>query len=95
MFAAVVTRADVARGKPHPDLYLEAARRLGIAPGAALALEDSPTGARAAIAAGMPVVIVPDLVPPPPEVAAQAGGVFASLDAAREAAARAWGVAAD
>src|SRR5215217_2721987 len=50
-FAAVVTRADVARGKPHPDLYLEAARRLGVAPGECLALEDSPTGARAALAA--------------------------------------------
>ncbi len=89
-FAAVVTRADVARGKPHPDLYLEAAARLGVAPGAALAVEDSPTGARAALAAGMPVVVVPDLVPTPPEVAARAAGVFPSLDALREAAARAW-----
>jgi HAD superfamily hydrolase (TIGR01509 family) len=90
LFAAVVTRADVARGKPHPDLYLEAARRLGVAPAACLALEDSPTGARAAMAAGMPLVIVPDLVAPPPAVAAGAAGVYASLDLVREAAARAW-----
>ena len=89
-FAAVVTRADVARGKPHPDLYLEAAARLGVAPEAALAVEDSPTGARAALAAGMPVVVVPDLVPTPPDVAARVVGVFDSLDAVREAAARAW-----
>jgi HAD superfamily hydrolase (TIGR01509 family) len=94
LFAAVVTRADVARGKPHPDLYLEAARRLGAAPGLCLALEDSPTGARAAIAAGMPVVVVPDLVEPPPDVAARAAGVYASLDLVREAAARAWGAPA-
>jgi HAD superfamily hydrolase (TIGR01509 family) len=94
-FAAVVTRADVARGKPHPDLYLEAAARLGAAPAACLALEDSPTGARAAIAAGMPVVVVPDLVPAPPDVIALAAGVYDSLDAVREAAARAWGISVE
>ena len=89
-FAAVVTRADVARGKPHPDLYLEAAARLGLAPADCLALEDSPTGARAAIAAGMPVVLVPDLVVAPPELCALAAGVYDSLDAVREAAMRSW-----
>jgi HAD superfamily hydrolase (TIGR01509 family) len=89
-FAAVVTRADVARGKPHPDLYLEAARRLGIAPAACLALEDSPTGTEAALAAGMPVLVVPDLVPLPPALAARAAGVYASLHDVRAAAARAW-----
>ena len=90
-FSTVVTRADVARGKPHPDLYLEAAARLGIAPAESLALEDSPTGAQAALAAGMPVVVVPDLVPLPPNVAALAAGVFDSLHAVRGAAAQAWG----
>jgi HAD superfamily hydrolase (TIGR01509 family) len=89
VFSAIVTRADVARGKPHPDLYLEAAARLGAAPESTLALEDSPTGARAAIAAGMMVVVVPDLVALPPEVAS-AVTVFESLDAVREAARRAW-----
>lgn len=89
-FRAVVTRADVARGKPHPDLYLEAAARLHVAPAACLALEDSPTGARAALAAGMPVIVVPDLVAPPADLAAQLAGVFDSLDAVREAARRAW-----
>jgi len=91
VFSAVVTRADVARGKPHPDLYLEAATRLGAAPDASLALEDSPTGAQAALAAGMPVVVVPDLVPVPPNVSALAAGVFDSLHAVRVAAAHAWG----
>lgn len=91
-FHAVVTRADVERGKPHPDLYLEAARRLGVAPADCLALEDSPTGTRAAIAAGMPVLIVPDLVVPPDELKSRAAGVYASLDAVREAAMQAWRV---
>lgn len=91
VFAGVVTRADVARGKPHPDLYLAAAARLGVAPEASLALEDSPTGAQAALAAGMPVVVVPDLVPVPPNVSALAAGVFDSLHAVRRAAADTWG----
>lgn len=90
-FQAVVTRPEVARGKPYPDLYLEAARRLGVLPRDALALEDSPTGARAAIAAGMPVLLVPDLVQPPPELVAQSAGVYESLIDVRAAAARAWG----
>lgn len=89
-FSVVVTRADVARGKPNPDLYLEAAARLSVSPAACLALEDSPTGARAAIAAAMPVIIVPDMVSPPADVAAQTAGIYPSLDAVREAAARLW-----
>jgi HAD superfamily hydrolase (TIGR01509 family) len=90
LFGAVVTRVDVARGKPHPDLYLEAAARLGVAPVDCLAVEDSPAGARSALAAGMPVVVVPDLVPPPPELAARLAGVYDSLHAVREAAERLW-----
>lgn len=91
LFSVVVTRADVARGKPHPDLYLEAAVRLDAAPADCLAVEDSPAGARSALAAGMPVVVVPDLVAPPPELAARLAGVYPSLDEVRLAAARAWG----
>jgi len=90
LFDAVVTRADVAHGKPHPDLYLEASARLGVAPAAALAVEDSPAGTQAAIAAGMPVVVVPDLVHPPHDVTPHVAGVFDSLDALRETAARLW-----
>ena len=60
-------------------------------PDACLALEDSPTGARAALAAGMPVLIVPDLVTPPEELAALATGVYESLHHVRDAAHRAWG----
>ena len=56
LFAVSVAVDEVAQGKPAPDLYLEAARRLGVAPGRCIAIEDSPVGARAAIAAGMTTV---------------------------------------
>lgn len=46
----------VERGKPHPDIYLHAARELGVRPAEALALEDTPTGVKSARAAGMTVV---------------------------------------
>ncbi len=51
----------LAAGKPEPHVYLEAAKALGINPANCLALEDSPTGARAAVAAGMICYAVPDL----------------------------------
>lgn len=89
-FAAIVTRGEVARGKPHPDLYLEVAARLGVAPEHSLALEDSPTGARAAVAARMPVIVVPDLVLPPNDLLPLLAGVFPSLHAVRAAVAECW-----
>jgi HAD superfamily hydrolase (TIGR01509 family) len=67
-FDAIVTRDDVARGKPFPDLYLQAARELGFRPRDCVALEDSYNGVRAAAAAGMPVLMIPDLLPPTPEM---------------------------
>lgn len=59
-FPVRVSGDDVPHGKPAPDIYLEAARRLGVAPSAALTLEDSPNGARAAVAAGMICYAIPD-----------------------------------
>ncbi|MBI5666437.1 MAG: HAD family phosphatase [Chloroflexi bacterium] len=56
-----VSAESVGRGKPAPDVYLETARRLGVKPADCLALEDSPNGARAAVAAGMTCYAVPDL----------------------------------
>jgi HAD superfamily hydrolase (TIGR01509 family) len=58
-FDAVVCREDAARPKPEPDLYLEATRRLGAPPEAAVAFEDSSTGALAARRAGLWCVVVP------------------------------------
>lgn len=67
-FHAVVAHADVTRHKPHPDPYLEAARRLNVHPTLCLALEDSHPGVRAAHAAGMMTVMVPDILDPNEEM---------------------------
>ena len=64
-FAAVVTGDEVARGKPHPEPYLTAARVLGVSPLDCVAIEDSPTGVRAAVAAGVPTIAVPHVVSVP------------------------------
>ena len=64
-FDTVVTGDVVSRGKPDPEPYLEAARRLGVDPRDCLAVEDSPTGAASADAAGCVVLVVPHLVPVP------------------------------
>jgi len=61
-FQSIVAAGDYARGKPAPDPFLEAARRLGVDPADCLALEDSHNGVRAAHAAGMMTVMVPDLL---------------------------------
>jgi HAD superfamily hydrolase (TIGR01509 family) len=82
-FDAVVTRDDVARGKPFPDLYLAAAAALGQPPGSCLALEDSHSGIRAAHAAGVPVIMVPDLLPATDEIRALALAVADNLDQVR------------
>lgn len=63
-FDILVTRDDVAQGKPHPEAFLRAAAAMGLPPGACLALEDSPPGIAAAHAAGTVAVMVPDLLPP-------------------------------
>ena len=62
-FQAVVAAGDYDRGKPSPDPFLAAATRLGAEPASCLALEDSHNGVRAAAAAGMMTVMVPDLLP--------------------------------
>jgi HAD superfamily hydrolase (TIGR01509 family) len=67
LFGATVSSEEVARGKPAPDVYLETARRLGVDPLACVAVEDSANGLRAAHAAGMPVIAVPNPHYPPDE----------------------------
>ena len=86
LFAAVVTRDDVTNPKPHPEPYLMAAGHLGLAPANCLAVEDSHSGVRAAHAAGMQTIMVPDLVQPSDEVAALCAHVMESLHHLREAA---------
>lgn len=62
LFATIVTADDVTHGKPAPDIFLEAARRMGAEPSSCLAVEDAPAGVAAARAAGMTVVAVPEPV---------------------------------
>jgi HAD superfamily hydrolase (TIGR01509 family) len=64
-FAVTVSSEEVTRGKPAPDVYLEAARRLSVDPRHAVAVEDSSNGMRSAAAAGMPVIAVPNPRYPP------------------------------
>jgi HAD superfamily hydrolase (TIGR01509 family) len=67
-FHALVAQGDYARGKPAPDPFLTAADRLGVDPVDCLALEDSHNGVRAAAAAGMMTIMVPDLLDPTEEM---------------------------
>ena len=80
LFKATVSSEEVGRGKPAPDVYLEAARRLGVEPNRAAAIEDSHNGIRAAKAAGMRVIAIPNQhFPPDEEALAQADVVLDSL----------------
>jgi HAD superfamily hydrolase (TIGR01509 family) len=82
-FRATVSSEEVERGKPAPDVYLEAARRLGVAPRSCAAVEDSHAGIRSASSAGMRVIAVPNASYPPGEEALElADAVIPSLAAA-------------
>jgi HAD superfamily hydrolase (TIGR01509 family) len=79
-FKVTVSSEEVARGKPAPDVYLEAARRLGVTPERSAAIEDSENGIRAAKAAGMRVIAIPNPhFPPDPEALEQADVTLGSL----------------
>ena len=80
-FQATVSSEEVARGKPAPDVYLEACRRLGVEPSRAAAVEDSHAGLASAKAAGMRVVAIPNpSFPPGDDALAEADVVLRSLD---------------
>ncbi|WP_270888008.1 HAD family hydrolase [Pedococcus sp. 5OH_020] len=64
-FAVVVTGDEVQHGKPHPEPYQAAARALGVEVADCVAIEDSPAGVRSAVAAGVPTLAVPHVVPVP------------------------------
>jgi HAD superfamily hydrolase (TIGR01509 family) len=80
MFEALVSSEEVARGKPAPDVFLEAARRLDVAPERCAAIEDSANGIRAAHAAGMRVLAIPNRrYPPAADALELADEVLASI----------------
>ena len=90
LFAVVVSSEEVPRGKPAPDVYLEAARRLGVSPERCAAVEDSSNGLRSAHAAGLRVLAIPNAhYPPAPDALALADVVLGSLDELTVAAVRA------
>jgi HAD superfamily hydrolase (TIGR01509 family) len=82
-FDVLVTRSDVETGKPHPETFLKAAALLNVDPSYCLALEDSHNGVRAAAAAGMATIMIPDLLHPTPEIARLCVGVLPSLNDVR------------
>ena len=80
-FRVTVSSEQVERGKPAPDVYLEAASRLGVTPERCAAIEDSQNGIRSAKAAGMRVIAIPNpRFPPPEEVLAEAAVVLGGIE---------------
>jgi HAD superfamily hydrolase (TIGR01509 family) len=80
-FRVTVSSEEVSNGKPAPDVYLEAAKRLHVDPHSCAAVEDSANGLRAAAAAGMTVIAFPNRdFPPPADALALADQVLGSLD---------------
>jgi HAD superfamily hydrolase (TIGR01509 family) len=78
-FACIVDGTEVMQSKPAPDIFLLAAERLGVAPREALVLEDSVNGVRAAVAGGLPCIMVPDMQDPDPELKSLATAVCHDL----------------
>lgn len=81
LFEVTVSSEEVARGKPAPDVYLEAARRMGVSPSVCAVIEDSANGIRSGLAAGMTVVAIPSPhFAPPPELLRSAAVVLSTID---------------
>lgn len=83
-FHAVLANGDYPRAKPHPDPYLKAAEALGVDPADCLALEDSHNGVRAASAAGMMTIMIPDLLDPTEEMESLCVRIARDLHEVRE-----------
>ena len=84
-FDEIISGEMVTRSKPEPDIFLAAARRLAAAPAACLVIEDSYNGVRAASRAGMPVWMVPDLLPPTEEMEQLSERILEDLSAVQAA----------
>ena len=87
-FDAMVSASMVARGKPAPDIYAEAVRRLRVSPGEAMAVEDAPSGIRSAHAAGLLPVMIPDQDQPSAQLRALCVAILPDLTAVAPLAAR-------
>lgn len=78
-FDVMMTTDMVERGKPYPDIFLAICKKVGVRPEEALVLEDAQNGVRAALAGGIRVINVPDMIPLPEDLAAQCVSVEESL----------------
>ena len=83
-FDQVVSGQEVLNGKPHPDVFLLAAKRIGCKPEDCYVFEDSLSGVKAGVAAGSRTIMIPDLVPPTEEIRGIAYGIYPSLTEARK-----------
>ena len=83
-FFVVVGGDQVQRGKPHPEIYLLVANLLNLDPNRCIVFEDSDVGLQAAYAAGIKVILIPDLKTPSPEVISKSYACFSSLTKARK-----------
>lgn len=84
-FQAIIGGDQVLLSKPKPDIYLKACEAIGMEPQEVIAVEDSPNGIRAAHAAGMKPVMIPDLIQPDEEISALCYRKYDSLPALRDA----------
>lgn len=78
-FTDITSGCEVTHGKPHPEIYLLAAKRLNIAPQECLGFEDSNNGVRSGVAAGLQMFQIPDLVSPEPEIVSLEHAIEPSL----------------
>ena len=83
-FTVIVCGDMVSRSKPHPDIFLAAADRLGVPPEDCYVIEDSYNGIRAAHHVGMHPIMVPDILQPDDQIAAMCEAVLPHLNAAKE-----------
>ena len=79
MFDQIIGGDMVQHSKPNPEIYQTACRELGVLPAEAYAVEDSYNGIRSAAAAGMQAIMIPDLLPPTPEMEQLAAKIFPSM----------------
>ena len=85
LFDAVISGQEVAHGKPAPDIFLLAAKKINLAPEDCYVFEDGINGCVAGIAAGCATVMIPDLFQPTEELQQKCAGIFGSLTAAKNA----------
>ena len=83
-FDVIVSGSEVTHGKPAPDIFLHAAKKMGCEPDECFVFEDSENGVRAGYAAGCAIIMIPDLIEPAPEIKHCCAGIYKDLLQAME-----------